>query len=199
MQWYEDEVRGLERSCARRVNACRPPVFYGSSSIRLWETLSVDVGAGILNLGFGGSTLEACDHFFHRLVPPVHPRSLLLYAGDNDLGDGRSPEQVFAWFRSLAGKVHDSLGPIPFGFLSIKASPARFSIVNRIKTLNELIRRDIISRPMGYYIDAFPAMLDEAGKPNAAYYREDGLHLNREGYRAWGRVLQPYRNQIFIG
>ena len=29
----------------------------------------------------GGSTLEACDYFFARLVPPVDPRSVLLYAG----------------------------------------------------------------------------------------------------------------------
>ena len=67
----------------------RPPVFYGSSSIRLWITLAEDFDPRVLNLGFGGSTLEACDYFFSRLVMPVSPRSLLLYAGDNDLGDGR--------------------------------------------------------------------------------------------------------------
>ncbi len=44
----------------------------------------------------------ACDYFFDRLVVPVHPRSLLLYAGDNDLGDGRSVEEVLAETVSLA-------------------------------------------------------------------------------------------------
>src|SRR5438067_1786460 len=112
MQWYEDEVRALERSRALRVDSGPPPVVYGSSSMRLWETLSEDVDSRVLNLGFGGSTLEACDYFFERLVPPVRPRSLLLYAGDNDLGDGRSVEQILRWFRSLAKKVQSSLGAI---------------------------------------------------------------------------------------
>ena len=97
MQWYESEVEALVRATATRVNGSRPPVFYGSSSFRLWDKLAEDVDPHVLNLGFGGSTLEACDYFFPRLVWPVHPCSLLLYAGDNDLGDGRSPEQVFGF------------------------------------------------------------------------------------------------------
>jgi len=197
MQWYEDEVSALERALAGRVNGNRPPVFYGSSSIRLWDTLAEDFGPRVLNLGFGGSTLEACDYFFARLVPPAHPRSLLLYAGDNDLGDGRSVEQILGWFRSIGDTVAASLGAIPFGFVSVKPSPARFPIVDRIRRLNDAVRREIESRPSGYYVDVFSAMLDESGKPRVEFFLKDGLHLNREGYRLWGRVLEPYRNQIF--
>jgi hypothetical protein len=50
----------------------------------------------VLNQAFGGSTLEACDHFFARQVLPVRPRSLLVYAGDNDLGqNSRAPQDLF--------------------------------------------------------------------------------------------------------
>jgi len=198
MQWYEAEVRALERARTGCAIGDRTPVFYGSSSIRLWDTLAEDVGPGITNLAFGGSTLEACDHFFARLVAPVNPRSLLLYAGDNDLGDGRTVDQVLGWFRSLADKVEDSLGAIPFGFISVKPSPARFPIVDRIRRVNDLVRKEIEARPSGYYVDVFPAMLNEAGQPRTELYFEDGLHLNREGYRLWGRILQPYRNRIFV-
>lgn len=125
MDWYEAEVRNLERASALRLPRGRPPVFYGSSSIRLWDTLAKDFDPRVLNLGFGGSTLEAFDYFFQRLITPVNPRSLLLYAGDNDLGDGRDPEQVVSWFRSLADKLERSLGAIPLGFVSVKPSPAR--------------------------------------------------------------------------
>jgi len=199
LEWYEGEVRELERAGAGRINGNRPPVFYGSSSIRLWGTLAEDFDPRVLNLGFGGSTLEACDHFFTRLVPPLHPRSLLLYAGDNDLGDGRRAEEVLEWFRSLADKVATSVGRIPFGFVSVKPSPARFPIIDRIRHLNDLVRRDIESRPSGYYVDVFSAMLDSSGKPRAEFYVEDGLHLNREGYQLWSRLLAPHRHQILTG
>jgi lysophospholipase L1-like esterase len=200
MQWYEAEVRSLELARAASVNGTRPPVFYGSSSIRLWDTLAQDFDPRVVNLGFGGSTLEACDYFFARLMLPVNPRSLLLYAGDNDLGDGRSVEKVLGWFVSLADKVAASLGAIPFGFVSIKPSPARYPIIDRIRRLNDLVRREIESRrPSAYYVDVFSAMLDSSGKPRAGFFLEDGLHLSREGYRLWGRALEPYRHRIFTG
>jgi lysophospholipase L1-like esterase len=198
MQWYEAEVEVLERSLAGRVNGNRPPVFYGSSSIRLWDTLAEDFDPRVLNLGFGGSTLAACDYFFARLVPPAHPRSLLVYAGDNDLGDGRSVEQVLASFLSMAGKVAETLGAIPFGFVSVKPSPARWALRDRIRRLNGLVRAAIEAQPGGYYVDVFSAMLDKTGEPRAEFFLDDGLHLSREGYRLWGRVLQPFRSQILI-
>jgi lysophospholipase L1-like esterase len=197
MQWYEAEVRALERGCAERVNGNRPPVFYGSSSIRLWDTLAQDFDSRVLNLGFGGSTLAACDYFFTRLIPPVHPCSLLVYAGDNDLGDGQNVEQVLASFRSLARKVEASLGAIPFGFVSVKPSPARHFIIERIRRFNDLVRDEIESIPQGYFVDIFPAMLDESGTPRRELFLEDGLHLSREGYKLWSRELNSYRNQIF--
>jgi lysophospholipase L1-like esterase len=196
MQWYEAEVRALERSCADRVNGHRPPVFYGSSSLRLWDSLAEDFDPSVLNLGFGGSTLEACDYFFARLVLPVNPRSLLLYAGDNDLGDGRSVEEIFGWFRSLSEKVVTSLGCIPFGFVSVKPCPARFPDIDRIRQLNDRVRLEIESLTSGYYVDVYSAMLDQSGKPRTEYFLEDGLHLSREGYRLWSRLLKPHRNQI---
>jgi lysophospholipase L1-like esterase len=199
MLWYESEVEALERASRSRVNGNHPPVFYGSSSIRLWDTLAEDFDPTVLNLGFGGSTLEACDYFFERLVPPVHPRSLLLYAGDNDLGDGRSAEWALGLFRSLAVKVDDSLGPIPFGFVSVKPSPARYSIIDRIRRFNDLVRAEIEARPSGYYVDVFSAMLDASGTPRTEFFLPDGLHLNRAGYRLWGGVLEPYRYRILTG
>ncbi len=197
MEWYESEVQALEHEYENRIGENRPPVFYGSSSFRLWDTLAEDFDPRVLNLGFGGSTLEACDYFFTRLVPPLNPRSLLLYAGDNDLGDGRSVDEVFGWFRSISEKVANLLGEIPFGFVSVKPSPARYPLIDRIRRLNERVHEEISSRPSSYYVDVFTAMLDSAGKPRRELFLPDGLHLNRAGYRLWSQLLEPYRNQIF--
>jgi len=197
MFWYEEEVQALERAARDRAGAGRPPVFYGSSSIRLWDTLAEDFDPRVLNLGFGGSTLEACDHFFHRLIQPENPQSLLLYAGDNDLGDGRSEQEVLGWFRSIADKVAASLGDIPFGFVSVKPSPARASLLDRIQRVNEMVRHEIESRPAAYFVDVFPEMLDQAGNPRGELFLEDGLHMNHDGYRLWSDTLNLYRHRIF--
>jgi lysophospholipase L1-like esterase len=196
MQWYESEVQAMERAVVSCVKASRPPTFYGSSSIRLWNTLAEDVDPSVANLGFGGSTLEACAHFYPRLVKPLGPRSLLVYAGDNDLGDGRAADEVLDFFRSLASQVAASCGAIPFGFVSIKPSPARYSLIDPIRRFNALVQREIETIPGAYYVDVYSYMLDGFGKPRAEFFLEDGLHLNREGYRLWTRILRRYRNKI---
>lgn len=200
MEWYESEVQALERSRVLHPPPSRPAVFYGSSTFRLWDSLAEDLGEpSALNLAFGGSTLAACVFFFDRLVPPVSPASLVVYAGDNDLGDGCMPEQVLASFQQLAAKVRCRLDAIPFGFVSIKPSPARAGILHRIRRTNEGIREQIEQTPGAYLIDVFDAMLDAAGQPRPELFLEDGLHLSRAGYLLWISLLQPYRHLIFTG
>ena len=194
MEWYEDEVRALELASAKKVGQ---PVFYGSCSFRLWTSLADAFDPRGLNLGFGGSTLEACDYYFERLIQPVKPRSLLLYAGDNDLGDGRSAEDILGYFQSLADKVKNCLGTIPFGFVSVKPSPARYSILDEIYGFNQLVRREIETRQAAYYVDVFSAMLDPKGRPREEFFLEDGLHMNHKVYRLGSRLLEQYRNLIF--
>jgi len=196
--WYEADVRALEAERARQTTPKDPVVFYGSSTVRLWSGLAKDLqNSRALNLGFGGSTLEACVYFFERLVPPVDPCSLVVYAGDNDLGDGRSPQDVLASFRALAGKVERDLHGVEFAFISVKPSPSRFHIIDRIRAANELIREDIAMRGRDYFIDIFDAMLGPDGTPQSKFFEEDGLHMSSAGYALWTHLLSPHRQRIF--
>ena len=149
-----------------------------------------------VNAGFGGSTLEACAFFFERIIPPVKPTALMVYAGDNDLGDGRSPAHLLRSFRQLAAQVASDCGSIPFGFMSIKPSPARGSILDLIRRSNELIRTEIERSPHGFYVPLYDAMLRD-GRPRPELFLDDGLHLGPAGYELWTQLLEPYRDQIF--
>ncbi len=197
MDWYEAEVAQLvNRLAAEPISA--PAVFYGSSSITLWDSLASDLACErAVNAGFGGSTLTACSHFFERIVAPLRPSALIAYAGDNDLGDGQSPEDVVASFCGLAVQVDRRCGTIPFGFISIKPSPARAAILDQTRTVNARIRELIERRPGGYYVDVFtPMFLGDA--PNPDLFCDDGLHLNRAGYDLWTRILVPFRHRFCL-
>src|SRR6201986_3070951 len=117
MVWYENEVQRLEQE--RTLLTYEPKLlFYGSSSIRLWESLHEDFASWLpANLGFGGSPLAACDWFFDRLLSSSHPSSIIVYAGDNDLGDGRQPEEVFIFFQQLVSLTRRRFGDIPLAFI----------------------------------------------------------------------------------
>jgi lysophospholipase L1-like esterase len=197
--WYEAEVRSMERAFqASEPGQASPVVFYGSSSIRLWTNLAEDLGdPRIVNLGFGGSTLAACSHYFERLVVPRQPASLIVYAGDNDLGDGRTAHDVIGSFRELLAQVDTRLGPIPFAFISIKPSPARWHLIDAIQLANATILEDLKARPNSTYIDVFKTMLKPDGSPRQELFAEDGLHLSREGYRVWAEQILSHRDTIF--
>jgi lysophospholipase L1-like esterase len=191
MFWYEEEITRLENE---RLKQTEQPetIFYGSSSIRLWTTLNEDFkDFKPVNLGFGGSTLAACVWFFERIMTGYQPKRFVLYAGDNDLGDGRHPEEVFIFFQQLASRVKQYFGDIPCYFISIKPSLSRWYMVSQFKFTNGLISKEIEKNmPNWHWIDVFNPMLDSIGQPNAEYFLNDGLHLTEKGYRVWADVVQ---------
>src|SRR6201996_6633476 len=133
MFWYEDEIKQLEN---KRTGMPYEPetLFYGSSSIRLWSSLSTDLAEfKPVNLGFGGSTLAACTWFFDRIMAGYKPKRLILYAGDNDLGDGRHPEEVFIFFQEFAARVVKRFGSLPCYYISLKPSFNRWNMVEQFK------------------------------------------------------------------
>jgi lysophospholipase L1-like esterase len=190
MDWYEEEVVELIK---RRDNLPYEPqtIFYGSSTIRLWESLYNDFKNCLpVNLGFGGSTLAACVWFFERIVAPVKSvQNMFIYAGDNDLGDGRMPEEVLIFFEELITKMNHHFPNLSWYYISIKPSISRWNIDDKIKRANELIEAEIKTQNNITFIDIYDAMLDENGYPNAAYFEEDGLHLSKEGYEVWKEAL----------
>jgi lysophospholipase L1-like esterase len=193
MLWYENEVQRLEKE--KTLLAYEPQtVFYGSSSFRLWETLYDDFASyKPVNLGFGGSTLAACVWFFDRILSSYHPTSLILYAGDNDLGDGRHPEEVFIFFQQLVGHTRRYFGDIPLAFISIKPSITRWNIMDSIRYTNKLIEESIRKENNNlHYINVYDRMTDHSGYPKREFLDPDGLHINEKGYKLWKEVLLQY-------
>lgn len=141
--------------------------------------------------------MAACGWFFERLLVPARPASVVFYAGDNDLGDGRHPEEVLLFFVALMHKMNGYLPGVPLTFLSIKVSPARWNLHNDIYRTNELIAAETGSWPNCQYVDMTTPLLDlQSGIPQRAYFQADGLHLSPAGYAAWRNALLPKQMQI---
>ena len=190
MIWYEEEIKHLERE-GKNLKYRPGTAFYGSSSIRLWDRLYDDFQPyKPVNLGFGGSTLAACVWYFDRVFASYHPHSIIVYAGDNDLGDGRHPEEVFIFFQQLVSRINSRYGNIPCYYISIKPSLGRWDMVESLKFTNYLIENEI-SRLHGKwsFINIYNRMLDKNGYPKKEYYNSDELHLSAEGYDLWKHII----------
>ncbi len=193
MYWYEEEVQSLVLK-KETLTVAPKTIFYGSSTIRLWVTLTEDFAdLAPVNLGFGGSTLAACVWFFDRIVGPYTPERIIVYAGDNDLGDGRTPEEVFIFFQQLTEKVKQHFSTVPCYFISLKPSPARWTLNTSFEYTNKLIAEEIVENHKNWkFINIFPDMVGPDGEPMAKYYDTDGLHLSPAGYKLWKEIVSQH-------
>jgi lysophospholipase L1-like esterase len=191
MFWYNDEVISIENQAVKpKSENVKRIVFYGSSSLRLWETLESDFpGLDIVNQSFGGSTLAACCWFFKRLIPAQAPDAMVVYAGDNDLGDGRHPEEVFLFFKNMMALIQEHCGDIPVAFVSVKPSLSRIYLKDSIQYTNKIIKDEIDRvHPSCSYVSVYDEMLVN-GLPDSRFYQADGLHLSEMGYQLWKEIL----------
>jgi lysophospholipase L1-like esterase len=171
-------------------------LFVGSSSIRLWDDLETDFAAlpVVIKRGFGGSRLSDCVHYLDRLVIRYRPRMVLVYAGDNDLAEGRTPDDVLRQFEAFVQGVHSALPATRIAFISIKPSPARASLLPEIRHANAMIEQFAARQPGVAYVDVYSPMLAADGSPRAELFRPDELHLNATGYALWKSVISRYVN-----
>jgi len=166
-------------------------LFVGSSTIRLWSSLSQDFRQVpvIINRGFGGSTMRDCNALVRELVIQYKPRQVMVYAGDNDLAEGRAPEDVLASLQNFVRQVRAELPGTRISYISIKPSPQRLALLPQIRQANALIAGYVQTVPEMRYIDIFSPMLDAQGQPRAELFGADRLHLNDAGYRLWQSVI----------
>lgn len=187
VHWYEPEVRALEI----RLRPTPPGLlcFYGSSSLRQWSSLERRF-PGSVNAAFGGSTLQACAWFLDRIVVPLRPRHLVVYAGDNDLGDGADRAGMRRRVEDLLRTIDHFLPGLPLTWLTVKPSPARWSLEERMREHNADLYGMLVRRGRARLVDVHEAMLGDDGRPLAALYAADGLHLSPAGYAVWHAALR---------
>ncbi len=188
---WEPDIQAFEASDKTNPPPHGPVLFVGSSSIRLWETLARDFPRHkVINRGFGGSQIADSVAFADRIILAYKPKIVVLYAGDNDIASGKSPEQVFPDFKALVEKIHAALPKTRIVFISIKPSPSRWLFADKVRAANQLIEAYCRQSKRLSYIDVFNPMLGADGNPRPELFIADSLHMNAKGYALWTKLVE---------
>lgn len=189
---WESAVQSFEAQDRIRPVAPGGVLFIGSSSIRRWESLAADFpNATVVNRGFGGSHIIDSVFFADRIVLPYEPETIFLYAGDNDVADGKDAASVFRDFRLFAKTVHRALPDTKIVFISIKPSIKRWHLAPTMQRANDLVRDFAQKDERLAFADIWTPMLNETGRPKKNLFVDDNLHINHEGYQVWKEVILP--------
>jgi lysophospholipase L1-like esterase len=189
---FKPEIAAFEKWDRQNSFPPRAVLFVGSSSIRMWQTAESFPHLPVINRGFGGSHISDVNHFAARIVLKYKPRTIVFYAGDNDIADGKSPQQVAGDFQEFLRLVGDRLPDTRIIYLPIKPSIARWNVWPQMQIANQFVQKLAESDKRLLYVDTATPMLGADGKPHDDIFLDDGLHLNANGYRAWTQVLAPH-------
>ena len=182
------------------ADSIQPPkqnaiVFAGSSSFRLWKNAQgYFPNKKIINRGFGGSTLLDVIHYEKETILRYKPKQVIIYCGENDLAssDTVTARIVLERFQKLFTDIRKELPKVSIVFVSIKPSPSRWRLKDKMIEANGLIKQFLKTQKRTAFADVWPLMLDGEGKPNEALFIDDKLHMNQEGYAIWAEVLDKY-------
>jgi lysophospholipase L1-like esterase len=169
-------------------------LFTGSSSVRLWTDLAQRFpGHNVLNRGFGGSQMLELYYFTNELIIDYKPQRVFIYEGDNDLGEGKSPQQILNDADKILQLIRCELPrSVKVYFITPKPSISRWNLKPEYEKFIALLKQWAADKKNVGVIDVWSPMLDKNGALRTELFIEDGLHMNGKGYDIWTSVIRPY-------
>lgn len=198
-------------------------IFIGDSDISRWPPHLYPTDERVTQLGRGGAVisdlLQQIDEW--KALPGVDcsshadgnaaARTLFVgCAGENDLGSGRSLDQILDTFRSVLDSLFKAgnQDQMRLVFLGPKYEPwltddnvSRKQYAKLNNGLQRAIRKHHACDEI-IYIDCLTMFCTEetasvpgavyGGKsiPDTTYFDDDGLHLNESGYAVWKKIVE---------
>lgn len=168
-------------------------LFTGSSSIRMWKSLSDDMAPiPVINRGFGGSTIPEVTYYADRIILPHQPKIIVIYCGENDLAnDNTRSNLALQSFKLFHEYMKAYLPETKVFFIAIKPSIRRWHYWSKMNEANEKIKKFIDTQDNYYFVDTATGMLDKNGKVLQDIFIKDNLHMNEKGYAIWTKVIKP--------
>jgi lysophospholipase L1-like esterase len=190
---YKSEFDYFRLSDKKSFPQTNAILFTGSSSIRMWFTLSNDMAPlPVLNRGFGGAQVADTVYYFDSVVAQYRPGLIVYYCGGNDIAAGKKGKTVFAHFRVFLQRVESNLPGTKVCFLSYQTAPVRVSDAAETAEYNRMAQELAATDTNLLYFDLLPATTGPGGALKPEIWSADRLHMNQKGYALWTEALKPY-------
>jgi lysophospholipase L1-like esterase len=197
-QNFISEIKAFETKDSLAMPSTGQILLVGSSTFRLWTTSKEDLADyPTINRGFGGSQISDVNSYFDRIVSKYQPKLILLYAGDNDLAAGESPESIFEDFKIFADKVKKQLPKTNIAYCAIRPSIARTNLRDKQQAVNQLIRDYCKADKKFYFINFYNDYFLPNGDLMPDVFVSDQLHLNKKGYEIWAATTRKFLKKRF--
>ena len=192
---YWNEIQSFKKQDSISFPGTGKILFVGSSSFTKWtDVQNYFPGYPIINRGFGGSSLPDVIRYENDIIFPYQPKQIIIYCGENDIAaaDTITGKIVFERFKLLFTGIRNRFSNINLVYISMKPSPARWQMKDRMTSGNRLIKKYLNKQENTKFISVWKKMLGPDGKPMPDIFIQDNLHMNAKGYAIWRKLIAPY-------
>jgi hypothetical protein len=165
----------------------------GSSSIRLWDSISDDMAPfKVVRRAYGGA--KYCDLAIHapKLVKGLRFRAAMIFVANDITGkdNDKSPEEVARLAKIVIDAVRKENATAPVFLIAITPSPSRFKVWPTISLANQSLEKLCSPESKTYFVATQAKYLNDTGEPRPELFVKDMLHQNKEGYAIWSSLLK---------
>ena len=204
---FENEIANLEALDVDQIAGQNELLFIGSSSIRMWDNIKEDMAPfKSVNRGYGGAHYYDLIHFTKRLVVNHSPKAILIFVANditgsnnetNTIGD-LSPKKVRSLFKFCYTSIREVHKNIPIFLIETTPTPKRWNVWGQISKANDMLKKVCEQEENLYFISTRNKFINKNNLPIKSLFLDDELHLNREGYKLWSRIIKSNLFKVFI-
>jgi hypothetical protein len=165
--------------------------FIGSSTMSRWKSLPTAMAPWhVRRRGVAGATLAEIRERFGNDGKVPFPVGIVLYGGENDIANGRTPEQTAADMKGILAIAAQRYPGVPRFVVGLKPSPTRWPQRPAQLRYDALVKAALGKPASSGYFVSDGSQLMKGDAPDPRFYVEDGIHLNDAGYALWGGALR---------
>lgn len=196
---WEQAIAELEQRNASEDDPADAILFIGSSSIRRWGSIAIDMAPyRPIQRGYGGAKYSDLAVFAERLIQAHQYRALVSFVGNDVSGKptDHTPDEVERLVRHVIAVAHQHQPSSPVLLIEVTPTEKRFEAWPKIREVNARLREIALSTPNTYFIATAEHYLDPTGYPRSELFVDDRLHLNEQGYQLWSDLIRRRLDEV---
>jgi hypothetical protein len=165
----------------------------GSSSVRLWDSIHTDLlPYQVIQRGYGGAKLTDFNYYEKRIIKPEPFKAIVVFVANDIAGEEMdlTPKEVLRQFKELVRQIRDRNPGTPVCWIEITPTPKRWQVSPEIREANGRIKTYCERHDDLHFISTYDHYITPEGVPDSTLFREDMLHLNRDGYLLWAELIK---------
>lgn len=198
---WEDQIAAFDVLNQRGLPK-DPILFYGSSSIRMWNSIEADLSPmSVVKRGYGGASLHDAAYYAKRVLSPIPYKALAIFVANDIWGtpQDKSPAEIEKFLHYIVTTSRKQRPQAPIFLVEVTHVPARAHLMKEWDAANARIKAYAERYEDVHFIPTRDLYVTPEGSIRNDLFLGDQLHQNAAGYSVWTDRIKTFLQATLSG